>query len=194
MAKIQIFIKMKKTILLLLVFSAVKIFAQSKYTIEQVEKSNDTKVLANFIVNNPNHPKTPELKKRMAQLVAANHSTHEASKSHASASKTTQNHTTKHSRKHDKKKHEETAEILNHLLNDSSKSNSVLVAIKNQSKCSISVNFKGKKAYVLNIPANSTGRILVDKGTYKISSLICNAPFHTEKHIQSGIQMTLNSK
>ena len=51
-----------------------------------------------------------------------------------------------------------------------------------------------KKAYVLNIPANSTGRILVDKGTYKISSLICNAPFHTEKHIQSGIQMTLNSK
>ena len=185
---------MKKTILLLLVFSAVKIFAQSKYTIEQVEKSNDTKVLANFIVNNPNHPKTPELKKRMAQLVAANHSTHEASKSHASASKTTQNHTTKHSKKHDKKKHEETAEILNHLLNDSSKSNSVLVAIKNQSKCSISVNFKGKKAYVLNIPANSMGRILVDKGTYKISSLICNAQFHTEKHIQSGIQMTLNSK
>jgi len=47
---------------------------------------------------------------------------------------------------------------------------------------------------VLNIPANSTGRILVDKGTYKISSLICNAQFHTEKHIQSGIQMTLNSK
>ena len=81
---------MKKTILLLLVFSAIKISAQSKYTIEQVEKSNDTKVLANFIVNNPNHPKTPELKKRMAQLVAVNHSTHEASKSHASTSKTTQ--------------------------------------------------------------------------------------------------------
>ena len=181
---------MKKTILLLLVFSAIKIFAQSKYTIEQVEKSNDTKVLANFIVNNPNHPKTPELKKRMAQLFAVNHSTHEASKSHASASKTTQDHT----KKHDKKKHEETAEILNHLLNDNSKSNSVLVAIKNQSKCSISVNFKGKKAYVLSIPANSTGRILVDKGTYKISSLICNAQFHTEKQIQGGIQMTLNSK
>ena len=89
---------MKKTILLLLVFFTIKIFAQSKYTIEQVEKSNDTKVLANFIVNNPDHPKTPELKKRMAQLVAANHSTHEASKSHASASKTTQNHTTKHSK------------------------------------------------------------------------------------------------
>ena len=68
MAKIQIFIKMKKTILLLFGFMSAGMFAQSQYTVEQTEKSNDPKVVANFIVNYPTHPKTPEFKRKLARL------------------------------------------------------------------------------------------------------------------------------
>ena len=55
---------MKKTILLLFGFLSAGMFAQSQYTVEQTEKSNDPKVVANFIVNYPTHPKTTEATKK----------------------------------------------------------------------------------------------------------------------------------
>ena len=58
---------MKKTILLLFGFMSAGMFAQSQYTVEQTEKSNDPKVVANFIVNYPTHPKTPEFKRKLAR-------------------------------------------------------------------------------------------------------------------------------
>jgi hypothetical protein len=60
---------MKKTLFLFLFFFSLLYAAQSKYTAEQVEKTNDIKVIANFIKNNPNHPKTPAFKQKLANIV-----------------------------------------------------------------------------------------------------------------------------
>jgi len=57
---------MKKTILLLFGFLSTSIFAQSQYTVEQTEKSNDPKVVANFIVNYPTHPKNSWIQKEVS--------------------------------------------------------------------------------------------------------------------------------
>ena len=131
---------MKKTILLLFGFLSTGIFAQSQYTVEQTEKSNDPKVVANFIINYPNHPKTPEFRRKLARLGSSSSSA-QTSTSHQSNSY---------------RSHQETAEEATRILNGSSKGNSAYVTVKNLSKCPIVVNFTGKSSYNMSVPANST--------------------------------------
>ena len=178
MAKIQIFIKMKKTILLLFGFLSTGIFAQSQYTVEQTEKSNDPKVVANFIINYPNHPKTPEFRRKLARLGSSSSSA-QTSTSHQSNSY---------------RSHQETAEEATRILNGSSKGNSAYVTVKNLSKCPIVVNFTGKSSYNMSVPANSTGRMSLNKGSYTISSVVCGGKYQQSRSIQADYQLTLGVK
>ncbi len=175
MAKIQIFIKMKKTILLLFGFLSTGIFAQSQYTVEQTEKSNDPKVVANFIINYPNHPKTPEFRRKLARLGSSSSSA-QTSTSHQSNSY---------------RSHQETAEEATRILNGSSKGNSAYVTVKNLSKCPIVVNFTGKSSYNMSVPANSTGRMSLNKGSYTISSVVCGGKYQQSRTINADYQLTL---
>ena len=175
MAKIQIFIKMKKTILLLLGFMSAGIFAQSQHTIEMTEKSNDPKVVANFIVNYPSHPKTPEFRRKLARL--------------GNSSSSAQTSTSHQSNNH--RSHQETAEEATRILNGSNKGNSAYVTVKNLSKCPIVVNFTGKSSYNISVPANSTGRMSLNKGSYTISSVVCGGKYQQSRTINADYQLTL---
>lgn len=89
---------------------------------------------------------------------------------------------------------QESAEILSHLLGGSAKGGkNAYAAIKNSSKCAISVHFNGNKNYILDIKPNSYGRLLIEKGTYNISSIICNAKLNTKKNITHDFEMRLNN-
>ena len=166
---------MKKTILLLFGFLSAGMFAQSQYTVEQTEKSNDPKVVANFIINYPNHPKTPEFRRKLARLGSSSSSA-QTSTSHQSNSY---------------RSHQETAEEATRILNGSSKGNSAYVTVKNLSKCPIVVNFTGKSSYNMSVPANSTGRMSLNKGSYTISSVICGGKYHQSRTINADYQLTL---
>ena len=166
---------MKKTILLLLGFMSAGIFAQSQHTIEMTEKSNDPKVVANFIVNYPNHPKTPEFRRKLARLGSSSYSA-QTSTSHQSNSY---------------RSHQETAEEATRILNGSSKGNSAYVTVKNLSKCPIVVNFTGKSSYNISVPANSTGRMSLNKGSYTISSVVCGGNYQQSRTINADYQLTL---
>ena len=119
------------------------------------EKSNDPKVVANFIVNYPSHPKTPEFRRKLARL--------------GSSSSSAQTSTSHQSNNH----------------------RSAYVTIKNLSKCPIVVNFTGKSSYNISVPANSTGRMSLNKGSYTISSVICGGKYHQSKTINADYQLTL---
>lgn len=166
---------MKKTILLLFGFLSTGIFAQSQYTVEQTEKSNDPKVVANFIINYPNHPKTPEFRRKLARLGSSSSSA-QTSTSHQSNSY---------------RSHQETAEEATRILNGSSKGNSAYVTVKNLSKCPIVVNFTGKSSYNMSVPANSTGRMSLNKGSYTISSVVCGGKYQQSRTINADYQLTL---
>ena len=166
---------MKKTILLLFGFLSTGVFAQSQYTVEQTEKSNDPKVVANFIVNYPNHPKTPEFRRKLARLGSSSSSA-QTSTSHQSNSY---------------RSHQETAEEATRILNGSSKGNSAYVTVKNLSKCPIVVNFTGKSSYNISVPANSTGRMSLNKGSYTISSVVCGGKYQQSRTINADYQLTL---
>ena len=194
---------MKKMIFALLYLSSLLVPAQKKnnknstnqtfkkYTLEQAEKSNNTKVLANFIANHPNHPKTQILKQRLTYLMNqesklnAHHKkipTKKIENMHSSSSniiKVDGNHTT---------------EILNHILNGDTKSTRAYVLIKNDALCDIIVDIKGKYHYQVNLKAGKEGRLLIDKGSYQISSIICNASYNAIQQINSDFQIRLNNK
>ena len=63
---------MKKYFYILFLLVSVFSYAQSKYTVTQVENSTDPQVIANFIKYNPNHPKTPEFKRKLVAVINNN--------------------------------------------------------------------------------------------------------------------------
>lgn len=163
-------------------------FCQSKkYTLEEAEKSEDPKVLANFIVNNPNHPKTLVIRQKLAYLIVSKEEKNKTAVSKNIEPKGKENVIGK------KSDDTNTTDILNHLLNDNSKSNQAYIVIKNASQCDISVSITGNKMYNLNILAGKLGRLLVDKGNYTIASKICKADYKAHKKISNAMEITLNN-
>lgn len=150
-------------------------FGQSQYTVQQAENSNDPQVIKNFITKYPNHPKTPQLKRKLATI---------------SMGGSTGNTTTTNS----SKKHSSTAAELNHLLNGSGKSNSAYASINNMTKCNLTVNFVGKNSYQLEVPMGTTKKILVEKGNYHIYTMICGSKYQNTKNIVADYYLTLNTK
>ncbi len=191
---------MKKTLFLFLFFFSLLYAAQSKYTAEQVEKTNDIKVIANFIKNNPNHPKTPAFKQKLANIVmrenqtvaksAAEKAMDERKLSAAKPSATP----SKTPRKGITSEHQKTAETLNHLFNENPNKSEAYIKFRNASNCAIVVKISGRKNYSLNVPAKGENYVLVTKGPYNISSMICGASFSKKKNVTGDFVMFLGTK
>ena len=189
---------MKKTLYLIVFLLSVFTFAQSKYTVQQVEKSTDAQVIANFVKYNPNHPRTPEFKRKLFAII--NNDKPAAVK--ASVAKPTVAPVNKAKLKTAIKKdvaadgsndkHKRTADLLNHLFNSDPNSRTAYVQIVNKSKCNLIVKISGKKFYNLDVPANNQNFIMVDKGSYTLTTSVCDAKYSSRKNISKDIVITLN--
>ncbi|MEC5157978.1 DUF6759 domain-containing protein [Chryseobacterium sp. MP_3.2] len=190
---------MYKYLFFLSVFFSSLSFAQSSYTAAQVEKSTDIKVIASFIKSNPTHPKTPEFRRK---LVAVMNNDKPATQKAAVAKPTVKPISTtklKTAIKRDvakdgsNDKNKRTADLLNHLFNTDPSSKTAYVQIVNKSKCNLIVKISGKRYYNLDVPANNQNFILIDKGTYTITTSVCDAKYSSSKNINKDIVITLNS-
>lgn len=174
-------------------------YAQSKYTAAQVEKSTNPQVIANFVKYNPTHPKTPEFKRKLLAAVNGNKS----SVQRANVAKpTVQPISTQKLKTAIRKdvakdgsndKHKRTADLLNHLFNTDPSSKTAYVQIVNKSKCNLIVKISGRKFYNLDVPANNQNFILLDKGSYNITTSVCDAKYSSTKKISKDIVVTLNA-
>lgn len=190
---------MKRSLYILVFFMSVFCNAQSKYTAAQVENSTDPQVIANFIKYNPTHPKTPEFKRKL--LAAVNNDKSPAQK--ASVAKPTikpiSTEKLKTAIKKDvakdgsNDKHKRTADLLNHLFNTDPSSKTAYVQIVNKSKCNLIVKISGRKFYNLDVPANNQNFILIDKGSYNMTTSVCDAKYSSTKNISKDIVVTLNA-
>ncbi|MDY3520405.1 hypothetical protein PG614_00140 [Riemerella anatipestifer] len=181
-----------------LLFSTVLwVNAQSKYTPQQVEASDDIKVIANFIKYNPDHPDTPKFKAKLYNILNGNTSSTPKNKTASapvvekkSSSKTTNN--TKNNSS--KTENEKAADMINHLLGDTPNENEAYFSVRNKSKCPIVLKISdGKKVLELNIPASGKNATLLQKGTYQFSSTVCNAQFSTSKKVTDDMEMVLGN-
>lgn len=190
---------MGKYLYFLFFFASLLACRQPKYTAAQVEKSTDPKVIANFIKFNPDHPKTPEFKRR---LFSANNNDKPAAAKAAVVKPVVEPITTAKLKRAVKKdvagdgpndKNQRTAELLTHLFNTDPNSKNAYVQIVNKSKCNLLVKISGRKYYNLDVPAKSQNYILVDKGSYTLTTSVCDARYSSQKNINRDIVVTLSA-
>ena len=190
---------MRKYLYFLFFFTSFLAFSQSKYTVAEVEKSTDPKVIANFVKYNPDHPKTPEFKRK---LLASINNNKPATAKAAVAKPEVKPISTAKLKTDIKKdvakdgvndKQKRAAELLNHLFNTDPSSKEAYVQIVNKSKCNLIVKFSGRKFYNLDVPANNQNYILVNKGNYTLTTNVCDAKYSSVKNIGKDIVVTLNA-
>ena len=190
---------MKKFIYLFFLFFSIFSYAQSKYTAAQVENSTDAQVIANFIKFNPDHPKTPEFKRKLFAVINGDKSPKAQAKvakptiSPVSTTKLKNEINRDVAKNGTNSKHKRTEDLLNHLFNTDPSSKTAYVQIVNKSKCNLIVKISGKKYYNLDVPANNQNFLLVDKGSYTVTTSVCDAKYSSSKNIGKDIVITLNA-
>ncbi|MFS4431519.1 DUF6759 domain-containing protein [Chryseobacterium sp. S90] len=85
-----------------------------------------------------------------------------------------------------------TAAMLTHLFNNDINKNEAYINIKNRSSCNLIVKISGKKYYNLSVPAKGENFILVDKGEYIMTTMVCDAKYSAPKKITQDIEIALN--
>ena len=88
----------------------------------------------------------------------------------------------------------ETAEVLNSLFNDSSKSPNVSITIENHSNCNMVLTISGKN-YFKKIPiaAHKTGAAMVPKNeNYNLSGMLCNSVYEKTMFITNSFSIKLS--
>ena len=185
---------MKKIYYLLFFIFSVLSSAQ-KYTPEQVEKTDDPKVVANFIKYNPNHEKTPEFKRKLFAMINGDKSAIAKPKVEPINKKEMATAVRKDVKQTGtvSEKNKKTAEILTHLFNNDPNKKEAYIYIKNLSKCNLIVKISGKKFYNLTVPAKNDNYILLDKGTYTLTTSVCDAKYSSVKNVNKDLEITLNS-
>lgn len=85
-----------------------------------------------------------------------------------------------------------TAAMLTHLFNNDINKNEAYINIKNRSSCNLIVKINGKKYYNLSVPAKGENFILIDKGEYVLTTMVCDAKYSSLKKITQDIEIALN--
>lgn len=85
-----------------------------------------------------------------------------------------------------------TAAMLTHIFNNDPMDKEAYINIKNRSKCNLIVKISGKKYYNLDVPANGQNFLLIDKGDYVLTTMVCDAKYSSVKKINKDIEIELN--
>ncbi|WP_294248481.1 DUF6759 domain-containing protein [uncultured Chryseobacterium sp.] len=85
-----------------------------------------------------------------------------------------------------------TAAMLTHLFNNDPMDKEAYINIRNRSKCNLIVKINGKKYYNLDVPANGQNFLLVEKGEYILTTMVCDAKYSSLKKITKDIEIELN--
>lgn len=86
-----------------------------------------------------------------------------------------------------------TVKILNSLFDNDPNSKESIVLIENKSDCNIIMRIEGvgNTKFRLAIPRKAQNTIVVTKGDYLFSSLVCGAQYASQKTIQKAIMVSL---
>ena len=89
-----------------------------------------------------------------------------------------------------------TVKILNSLFDNDPNTKECIVMIQNKSDCNIIVRMEGvgTTKYRLAVPAQGESSIVIEKGQYLFSSLVCGAQYASQKTIARPIMVALGSQ
>ncbi|WP_294302552.1 DUF6759 domain-containing protein [uncultured Chryseobacterium sp.] len=189
------------------------------YTESDAEATAEARVVAGFLKQNPGHAKTDYFKKKLIQMIMANNSpeakptikavsedkirqmvldNNSLNNAKTIAAASTGSAKTESATGSSKKssgaseQNKRTAAMLTHLFNNDPMDKEAYINIKNRSKCRLIVKINGKKYYNLDVPANGQNFLLVEKGEYVLTTMVCDAKYSSLKKITKDIEIELN--
>ncbi|WP_343660012.1 DUF6759 domain-containing protein [Chryseobacterium sp.] len=89
-----------------------------------------------------------------------------------------------------------TVKILNSLFDNDPNVKEAIILIQNKSDCNIIVRMEGvgTTKYRLAVPAHGEGSIVIEKGQYLFTSLVCGAQYASQKTIERAIMVALGGQ
>lgn len=191
---------MNRIYIFIIVFMCSMTYSQKKpvnknqdvITAEYAEMSNDTKVIATFIKANPDHPKTPALRSKLLTMIGTPSKDVEAKPSvKPLTTEKVAREVKREAKRGTSEEANQAAKVLTHLFDNDPNKREAYVEIMNKSKCNIIVKFNGRKFYNLNVNANTKNYILIDKGSYVMTTDVCDAKYSANKNITRDISISL---
>jgi len=88
---------------------------------------------------------------------------------------------------------EKTVKLLNAMFNEDISSKEVILLFKNNSDCNIVLRIQGKDFYNLAVPAKGENSIVINKGSYTLTSHVCDVLYSSQKEIKKSIFLTINN-
>ncbi|MET3035143.1 DUF6759 domain-containing protein [Chryseobacterium sp. NRRL B-14859] len=88
---------------------------------------------------------------------------------------------------------EKTATLLNAMLNEDITRKEAILLFKNNSDCNIVLRIAGADYYNLAVPAHGENFIVVNKGSYNLSSNVCDMKYVSQKEIKKSIFVTIDN-
>ena len=184
--------KNKLLLLILLVFSTL-LFSQTSQELDKAMLSKDPNVIAEFIKKYPNNKNTPFLQRKLNSISGTGNAAAKPSIQPLNTEKLEKQVEKSEAKGEPDAKAKRTAEVLTHLFNNDPNKKDAYVLIRNKSECNLIVKFEGKKFYNLDVPKMGENYILVQKGTYRITTMICNAQYASVKNVTQDIEINLNA-
>ena len=184
---------MKKIFLLLLFLTSIAAFSQ--VSVFEAKKTTDRAVVEKFIRDNPKHPAVPELRQRALSLkYSGNPQIAKPTITAMTENKIEKTSTvgTTAAKGQPSEQAKNTAAMLTSLFNNDPNKKEAIVQFVNKSKCVLIIKISGKKFYNLTVPADGQNYILVDKGTYNVTTSICDAAYNQNKALTKDVIITLS--
>ncbi|MDQ1855915.1 DUF6759 domain-containing protein [Chryseobacterium sp. WLY505] len=88
---------------------------------------------------------------------------------------------------------EKTVRILNAMFNEDIHRNEAILLFKNNSDCNIVLRIEGQEFYNLAVPSHAENFIVLKKGSYTLSSNICDMKYSSQKDIKKSIFVTVDN-
>ena len=90
---------------------------------------------------------------------------------------------------------DKTVKLLNSLFDNDPNSKECIIMITNNSDCNIIVRIDGvgDTKYKLPVPAGKENSLVVAKGDYLLTSLVCGSQYASQKTIQKPLMVTLGN-
>ena len=207
--------------------SKTKVVAEKEtviiYTETEAETSNEPRIIAGFLKQNPGHARTDFFKKRLITIIMADNSpeakptirplskdkiekivsNNELNKGKnitipTKSTTTPERNVTYASMGSSGKKAEvsdkakKTASMLTHLFNNDPSDKEAYINIRNKSNCRLIVKISGKKYYNLDVPAKGQNFLIIEKGDYVLTTMVCDAKYSSLKKINKDIEIQLD--
>ncbi|WKS94776.1 DUF6759 domain-containing protein [Riemerella columbina] len=86
-----------------------------------------------------------------------------------------------------------TLSLLNQLFDSDPTNSQTIVLVKNNSGCNLVMKLQGKGLYQLPVPAQGENSIVIEKGDYEFSGVLCGAVYASKKNVHKNMIISLTA-